>query len=244
MHPDDHLAALRTETAALVEAVRAAGLEAAIPTCPGWTIADLVAHLLRIYRGVQELVATESWDGLRQQPPDDPTIDELDEAIARLVDTLAETPPDKPVPNWARENEFARFWRRRMAQETAVHRWDAQTAAPGEPAAIEAELAVDGIDELLDMFLPRVVRGLPPEQADLGGSLHVHATDSEHGEWMVRLAAGELLVGHAHDKGDAAVRGTASDLLLLLWNRPLPEGRVEVFGDSAVLERWRERIRI
>jgi uncharacterized protein (TIGR03083 family) len=204
---------------------------------------DLITHCLRIYRGVDDLVRNGSWDGLRQQPPETGTVDELDVAVRGLVDILGEREPEHEVPNWSGSNFTARFWRRRMAQETAVHRWDVQFAL-GDPDPVEVELAVDGIDEILDVFLPRVVGKLPPEQADLGGSLHVHATDSEHGEWIVKLTQGDLLVGHAHEKADAAVRGTASDLLLLLWGRDLPAGRVQVLGDGAVVDRWRERIRI
>lgn len=243
MHPDDHLSALRAEVAALVQAVGDAGPEHELPACPGWTVHELITHLLRIYRGVDDLVRNGSWDGLRLQPPDTGTVDELDAAAATLLEALAEKPPEHEVPNWSGSNFTARFWRRRMAQETAVHRWDVQSAL-GDPDPVETELAVDGIDELLDVFLPRVVGRLEAEQADLGGSLHVHATDSEHGEWVVRLERGELLVGHAHEKADAAVRGTASDLLLLLWGRELPSGRVQIMGDNAVVDGWRERIRI
>ena len=40
-----------------------------------------------------------------------------------------------------------------------------------------------------------------------------------------------------HGKGDAAVRGPASDVLLFLWKR-VPASAVEVLGDGAVVERW------
>jgi len=38
------------------------------------------------------------------------------------------------------------------------------------------------------------------------------------------------------------LRGTASDLHLLLWNRPA--GEIETTGDPAVLADWRKRIRV
>ena len=38
---------------------------------------------------------------------------------------------------------------------------------------------------------------------------------------------------HGHAKGDVALRGTASDLLLWAWNRVPVDDRFEVFGDAA-----------
>ena len=43
------------------------------------------------------------------------------------------------------------FWARRMAVETAVHRYDAQLAA-GDPQPVERMLAADGVDEYLDVL--------------------------------------------------------------------------------------------
>jgi MDMPI C-terminal domain len=40
-----------------------------------------------------------------------------------------------------------------------------------------------------------------------------------------------------------AVRGTASDLLLLLWNR-VSADRFEVFGDAELLEWWRAAVKV
>jgi hypothetical protein len=121
-----------------------------------------------------------------------------------------------------------------MAQETSMHRWDAEAAA-GDSHPIDADLAVDGVDEFLDGFLPRSLRRRP--DADLGGSLHLHCTDRP-GEWLVRIATGTVDVRRVHDKGDAALRGTASDLLLWLWARAGVD-RLEAFGDPGVVDRWR-----
>ena len=66
-------------------------------------------------------------------------------------------------------------------------------------------------------------------------TLHLHQTDGE-GEWMLSSLNDQLVVGNEHAKGDAAARGTASDLALLVWGRRQPT--VEVFGDEAVLNAW------
>jgi hypothetical protein len=75
--------------------------------------------------------------------------------------------------------------------------------------------------------------------ARLPGSLHLHTTDAP-GEWTVTFADGKADVRTEHGKGDAAVRGPASDVLLWVWNRG---GQVETFGDDAVLEAWRTHVR-
>ena len=67
------------------------------------------------------------------------------------------------------------------------------------------------------------------------GSLHLHRTDGD-GEWLLTTVDGELVATFEHARGDAAARGTASDLLLYLWGR----GRttLECFGDEALLDAW------
>jgi predicted lipid carrier protein YhbT len=112
-----------------------------------------------------------------------------------------------------------------------MHRVDAQLAA-GAPTPIEAELAADGIDELLSLV------GTRPPAAGSGETIHLHCTDVE-GEWMIRLGADGLEVTREHAKGDVAVRGTASALLCWTMGRGSDDG-LEVFGDALLVERWRE----
>jgi hypothetical protein len=118
-----------------------------------------------------------------------------------------------------------------MAQETAVHRWDGEVAS-GQTTPVDRGLAIDGIDEFVDVFLPEV-----NPSRDLGhGSIHLHSTDGE-GEWLITVDGSEVQVSRGHAKGDVAVRGSASDLLLVLWRR-LPPADVEVLGDGSVLDRF------
>jgi uncharacterized protein (TIGR03083 family) len=129
----------------------------------------------------------------------------------------------------------AAFWTRRQALETAVHRWDGE-AAVGPPAAIEPALAVEGIDEIFAVFAP--LRRAGAEPLELGGSVHLHATDAE-GEWTISAPDGELTVERGHAKGDVAVRGPASALYLMLWRRiPPSDAELTRFGDEALLDRW------
>lgn len=234
-----YLDALRSDSAALAAAARL-GVDAKVPSCPEWTVADLVSHVGRIHRWVAEMVRTHA----SERPPRGegaalPEGDGLaawfEEVSAGVVDALSAAGDDEPVWNWSvTQPHTAAFWKRRMAHETAVHRWDAQLAH-GSPAGFPAALAKDGIDEILDTVLPTEA-SFKPETATLGGSLHLHTTDVE-GEWLVRVGDGKVDVSYEHGKGDAAVRGTAEDVLLFVWGRK-PAEELEMFGDPAVLANW------
>jgi hypothetical protein len=120
-----------------------------------------------------------------------------------------------------------------------VHRWDAQLSH-GEPEAIESALASDGVDEVLDVMLPQRREWVTPRRVSAGETYHFHRTDGP-GEWVVRFAPEGPVVTREHVKGDVALRGPASDLLLWLWHR-IPTSRLEVFGDAALADRFFELV--
>ena len=236
MHPDELLEAIRREGAALAEAL-GHDLSAEVPTCPGWTLETLANHCGRIHRWATAAVRSRATER-PEFPARPPVIDHewVEEGVAELAAALEAAGPDEPCWNFMGQPPETRFWFRRQAHETSVHRWDAQKARRADPEPIETELALDGIDELVDVILPLGYSG-----DDIGGSVHLHATDSPHGEWLIVTKDGELLVGHDHQKADVAVRATASDLLLWLWGRlPLDGPGFEVFGEPAVAARLRE----
>ena len=74
------------------------------------------------------------------------------------------------------------------------------------------------------------------EKALPHGSMRLHRTDGP-GEWMLELIDGVVVMSEKHAKGDVAVRGSASDLYLLAWNRRSTDG-LEVFGDAEVAQSW------
>jgi predicted lipid carrier protein YhbT len=124
------------------------------------------------------------------------------------------------------------FWARRQANETSVHRWDAEMAAFGKAAPIDAALARDGVEEVLEFFLPIF------KKPGNGETFHFHRTDGD-GEWLVTATADGPAVERKHGKGDLALRGSASDLVLFLWRR-IPADRLEIFGNPALVDRWFE----
>jgi len=232
----DHLA---RESTALADAAAAAGAGAAVPTCPGWTVTDLLRHAAGGDTWARLIVETGSREGVPTELPDDaPTGDALvalyrDSADA-LVRTLTDADPAASVWTFSPADRTTMFWVRRRAQETTVHRVDAESAAGGV-TAIDPAFASDGIDEYLMVFAPRFGAGL----AELGGSIHLHCTDVE-GEWLIvpNPDGGErdgIVVTREHAKGDVAARGRAEDLLLHLWGRR-DASALELFGDAALLE--------
>lgn len=236
MHTDELLGALWRDGLALADAAEEAGLGAEVPSCPGWTVADLVWHTGEVHLFWRTAVAERWTDPSAYLEPERPLGDELvawfREGVQRSVEVLQAADPLGAVWTWAPRGGTVAWVQRRMAQETAVHRWDAELAA-GDPRPIEAALAADGVDEFLEHFTDAAVAGAEP----LGGTVHLHATDGA-GEWLVDepVAGGPLEVRREHAKGDCAVRGPASDLLLALWRRVAVDdaGRFEVFGDADV----------
>ena len=239
MHVDEHLGAFWRDGLGLADAAERAGLATAVAACPGWDVADLVWHTGEVHWFWTEVVANRWDEPSAYQEPERPGDGELlgwyRASVDRTLGVLRATDPLQSVWSWAPRGASAAWVIRRMAQETAVHRWDAEDAA-GSGWRIDADLAVDGIDEFFEHFTDGAAEGAAP----VGGTVHLHCTDHD-GEWLVAEpeVGGRLAVTHEHAKGDAAVRGGASDLVLALWRRVALDApdRFEVFGDADVARR-------
>lgn len=232
--PAAYLDVIAREGDALAVAAEAAGHDAPVPGCPGWTVADLVWHTGEVLWFWAEVVEHRWADPSPYEEPERPAdpgalVAWYRDAVERVGLVLAGADPATPVWSWATDDATAAWVRRRVAQELAVHRWDAQSATAAGSEPIDAELAADGIDELLEFF---------GGDGPLDRSVHLHCTDTE-GEWLVTADG----VTREHAKGDAAVRGPASDLLLALWRRRPLEG-LEVLGDVAVAQQLLDRARL
>jgi uncharacterized protein (TIGR03083 family) len=231
----DFLTIIQREGAAFVDACERADAAAVVAGCPDWTVRDLLWHLTDVndlWRATVGERLSSPRDRARPERPADELLGTTYRAgLERVLDVLRAADPAAPTWSWVPDATTA-WVVRRLAHETTVHRWDAQLAAGDDPV-IDAELASDGIDEFLFEMLGRV----SPDAAAAGGSVHLHCTDVD-GEWTIRPQDdGTLLVAREHAKGDAAIRGPASDLLLVLWRR-LPSAAVEVIGDAEVADRF------
>ena len=231
MTPSENLALFDTEHEALVVACEAAGPQAPVPGCPDWTVADLMYHMYEV-QYIWNRVTSERRSGFEGLSlPERPTDAQLP-ALLRgehvgYASMLRAFPADTSIWTWTGQQDFA-WLARRMVQEAAVHRVDAQQAA-GNASTIDAALASDGIDEFLEFFLN--TRGGAAK-----GSVHIHCTDVA-GEWTIRENGDGFDVSREHAKGDCAIRGNAHDILLALWRRA-PLSACDVVGDPAVAERF------
>jgi uncharacterized protein (TIGR03083 family) len=235
MDQADYLDQLAVDGPLLAEAATVAGLDAAVPTCPDWTVGELVGHIGGVHRGAVAILdgapTMQSW-AYTPDADEDP-VQWLLGGNARLIAALRNLPDDATaVTFWPDPRGAATFWARRQAHETAIHRVDAELAAGGRVSPFDPAFAADGIDELLAGMLGRRPRGVPtPQPVELA----LVATDAD--EWRVTLSA-EAVRSERGPAVDAqtTVRAEAAELYRWLWNRG---GEVSVEGDPEVAGLWR-----
>jgi uncharacterized protein (TIGR03083 family) len=242
-HPTDvdFLSHLRHDTDRLATVIAGSDLSTPVPSCPGWDMRRLAVHMGNVHRWATQAARHASPPPSR---PADPTVEVdlaawLREGVEALVSVLESLTPDAPTWHPFPADQVAALWPRRMAHETAIHRVDAELAtaqaAPRAGEAVDAALASDGIDEYFGVMLPgaaqRRGRQLP------ASTLHVHCTDV-HGEWLVWAKGSSVTVQREHARGDVALRGPASSLLMALWGRHWPEAGLEILGDEAAGADW------
>ncbi|MEZ0068300.1 uncharacterized protein (TIGR03083 family) [Streptacidiphilus sp. MAP12-20] len=243
---DRYLDSAAADGRRLAGAVAAGDLAATVPSCPEWTLRDLAFHQGMVFRWIGEIVARKAQQRLPFKEVPDREMPAGGEAAwlqagaDRTIALLRETGPDLDVWGWAGTGG-TRWWARRIAHETLVHRIDGDLTAGLLPEAA-ADLAADNIDELLTNATDATARAFTARDrlAGEGDSLHLHCTDVP-GEWQLLRTPEGFTFSYGHAKADAAVRGTALDVMLWLNGR-LPQGAVgpELFGEAHVPQLWRE----
>lgn len=237
--------------------VTAADLSATVPTCPDWSLEDLVRHMGGALRWVDALVRSRAQENVPRDQiklgagpearGDAAALDAwLAESGELVVGALREAGPDTRVWSWQGDSTSG-FWARRMAHEITVHRADATLTAQ-VPYEVAPEIAADALDEWLDiiLFIQRI-RG-QEEAFRLDGptrSLHLHATDADpalNAEWLVEFGADGVRWRRGHEKATVALRGPLTSVLLAFYRRlPLDAPGLEVLGEREVLEFWLQR---
>jgi len=245
---DDHLTALVRSGAALREAAAAAGLDAKVPTCPGWNVTDLVAHQGMVHRwAAANLRGDSDHDPSLSQAEAKAAPDLLDwfsAGLAALVDTVQATPEDAKAMVFLKDAPPPRrFWARRQAHETTIHSVDAISAERGRrPTSsdvdIDPTLAADGIDELLTGF---ITRGKGRLHSSEPYALLVKTDDTGHA-WTVQISDGPITATPSETAPpDVTFSGTAVQLYLSLWNRA---DQITTAGRPDVVDQWRSQIRV
>ena len=234
----DHCALIAADSAALAEAAEG-NLGATVEHCPGWTVADLVRHVLRVHwfwgTIVERKLTDEEQVGMAPEPAEDDLVEAFRRGALRLVEILGAADPTTPVWTWSSQHD-AGFVIRHQVQEAAVHRWDAQHAA-GSETPIDPAAAADAVDEFLTFSLPEPGDPNRESQQLLAADLILATTETDRA-WTIRDGDvhGTLTAEPGAGSG-ASVTGTASDLLLWLYRRiDLPASGPEA---AAVLGRFR-----
>ena len=257
-----HLDALDRDGALLADAAETAGLDAPVPGCPGWQVRDLLRHQAYVHdwaaRHVRERSPELIDDGLAESdilgrgPDGADLVAAYRAGHAALMATLRAADPDVECATFMPAPSPLAFWARRQAHETAVHRYDAQSARPGGPpdpaTAFDPAFAADGIDELIMGFAARRRYRYRARNGDGDGggerSLTVRVQDAD-GRWHVRLAEGGTVVSREDQAADCTLQGPAAGLYAFLWNRAdAAQAGIAVAGSPDVLARWNGSVRI
>ena len=225
MDLSQHVEGLREALAAFVDHAGRAGLDAAVPTAPDWTVRQLIAHQGMVHRWAAGNLRGSSGDpddleaeGLAAADP----LMWLHEGGLDVIDAIESAPDDVEALVFLNDAPPPRqFWARRQCHETTVHSVDALAARLGRtPRADETwvtrDLALDGIDELLSGFLTRSKSRLRSDEPVTFGIRPSDVPSS----WLVRVSSEPAVVERdVHEHADVVLEGSAESLYLALWNR-------------------------
>ncbi len=253
---EQHGAGIGAAWTVLREHAARAGLDAEVPTCPGWTVRELVAHQGMVHRWASDVVRGDT--GLDTVRVEQEGLDSadllgwLDDGVKGLLAALAFAPDDLQVYFFLKDAPAPKVaWARRQNHETTLHAVDAMSASLGRPpTAAETWIgpahAIDGIDELLCGFVPRPNERLHARPAR---TVVVRARDTGHA-WAMELGESAVVTTAYPPQGPdqppgidgstTVLSGTATQLYLGLWNR----GDEVVSEGPDVLAEWRRHMTV
>lgn len=191
----------------------------AVNRYPGWDLRALLEHTGSVHQWITSIVQ----DGLLTRPERIPAPVELpslsliawfEEGLEDLLGVLASADLTRPVWGLAGPTN-GEFWLRRACHETAIHRWDVESAF-GVPRAFPIDVAVSGIDEAIDIWVCRRVGGLRHREGR--ASLRMSATDVEK-SWDLLWSDSGIRLGNGVTNIDIELFGSAADLWLFLASR-------------------------
>lgn len=221
----------------IAELAHAGDLDEPVAHLNRWKVRDVVAHLGGVHRWAVRIVQARSMEGpgfTKSKLDGAELCDWFEEGARMLLDLLDDTDLAEPCPNFNPGSDATvGWWARRQAHESSVHRWDVEKAI-GKPTAIAGDVAVDGVDEFLDVFVR--TRG----KQTLASALRLRTTRPRAG-WTLtpatkpgRIDVATAASGPAHEAA-ATVSGTPEALLLALWGRQTAtEAKLSIEGDPDV----------
>ncbi len=224
----------------LIAATAPRGLDRPVPICPPWDVREVVAHLATVYD--HKVMAMrlgrrpEAGEWVTDEPFGKDTVEWFADEHAKLLAELAAHAPSDHAWSWWEPDQTVGFWYRRMALETVVHRVDVEVQF-GTPSAIDAQLAVDGIDEALMIMLA----GDDDAAAAVPGSGTVEVLTND-AAWSVRLEDARTVVSPGRRTSpDAVLTGDPAEVFLYLWGRA-PVDTLTRRGDESRIAAMRSRL--
>lgn len=235
---DERSAAFRAAVAA------APSLDVRVPTCPEWTLFDLVQHLGEGRRRWAAIVAAGPADApAAVSAPVPPREGEallawFAASTQELLDALREAGPDRGCWTWwgpSQSPQTTGAVARHQLQQVAVHAYDAQVAV-GAPQPLPDEVALDGVDEFLTTCVATTAAW--PHQPAV---VDYHATEgrswrlwfSADGARTARLPAPVAVEGP--EVAYVSARGTAHELVMFCYGR-ISTDALQVDGDRRVFD--------
>ena len=210
----------------------------AVPSCPGWSTSDLAKHMGHVYLGQAYVVETgdkvEAKEHLAPYARTDDVLEFMGWGFAAIIKALDLARPERKTWSWHHSDNTVDFWFRRMAHETVIHRIDAELAC-GAVTTIPEDLALDGVDEVLD-FLPLLGswEGAPNQAFGIVSISALGSKQTMH--WDIEFTADYATVSKAENVNPGArltILGTPEAMDLYLWGRiNSSDSRVTITGEG------------
>jgi uncharacterized protein (TIGR03083 family) len=230
--PPDWLTSLRAACVAIEEAAVQGPLDAPVRWCPGMDVGQVLRHVGVVHRVV------DRWVRDRHRPAVLPAMpaaalpqDWFATGWRPLLERLASLEEDAEASTWCSHHTTAGFWWRRMAHETTIHAVDVLEAV-GWAWPVPGELALDGVDEALRLFL-----GVALGPA-VGGSGQLIRLTTQDRFWTVGLNDHNVEVNHLDVEPMAELAAQPEVLYRWVWGRAAADA-VRVSGDPGAVRALR-----
>jgi uncharacterized protein (TIGR03083 family) len=232
----------------------APSLDVRVPTCPEWTLFDLVQHLGEGRLAWAATIAAGPDATAKSAPQGDPAAPRGHDALLawlaastqQLLNALQEAGPDRGCWAWWGKSQSPQTCgaaARRQLHEIAVHTYDAQLTV-GAPQPLPDEVALDGVDEFLSTICSTTV-AWPHEPAVV--DYHTTTTTEGHswrnwlsgaGSRVAELPTPTTMPAANEDPdaaADASARGTANEPVLALYGR-MPLDSLKLDGNRNLFD--------
>lgn len=220
-----YIPSIERDAAAMISIAVDTRLDTPVPSCPGWTLEDLIVHTGVVHRHKTEILRGD-WRTESPPSPGGPEgadlVEWFEDGLEDMIDVMQTVDLTEPRYTWCAHEHSGAWWVRRMAHETAIHAADAMLTVGGTPT-LDPDLAIDGVDEILDEMM---VGG--PGWGTLEPVPGVIALTSGNRTWTMQRAT---FSGTSPNSGK-----TYEDVPGLVWSEDTPDARV--IANPSKLDLW------